>query len=237
MRFKTGARGLQNTRATSAWDAYYSITCRTVTTVFMLSLLSGLGLYSTRQAKRTPETPKPTQKVPLRCFVCNNYASVETGVRPGPSSGLAWLDGKPVIGGLSKQSSNDINTVDGLTAVQTAKLCSEHVDRTKMTALIDSKDYGVCPNVNYNGCAKIVTKSFRVRPQVGKAMLAAVVVSRVCAVIPEAMGVGCFQTAGGAGMRRTVCYCEGNFCNTSNIITPVPFTFIIMCTLLLFAYR
>lgn len=233
MRSSSAERVLQNARPNSGGDAYHTITCRTVATIFVLSLLSGLGLYRARQAHRTQETPKPTSKVPLKCYICNNYASVETGVRPGAASGLAWLDGKPVIGGLSKQSS-DGNTLDGLTAIQAAKLCSERVDRTAMQALIDSNEYGVCPNVNYNGCAKIVTKSYRVRPQVGKSMLSAVVVSRVCAVIPVAMGVGCFQTAGGAGVRRTVCYCEGNFCNTSDLNKPATFTFMLLCALSLF---
>lgn len=141
--------------------------------------------------------------------------SDSSGFRPGPGTGLAWFGGKPVVGGWTSMSSNGNHLRNGLTSLQISRLCSERVNRSAIKLLIDSANYGKCENINYNGCAKIVTKSWRVRPQLGVPTLTAVVVSRTCAAIPEGYGVGCFNSVGGAGMRRTICYCRGNFCNYS----------------------
>ncbi|KAF5404656.1 hypothetical protein PHET_01725 [Paragonimus heterotremus] len=194
-------------RPTVGWTVYACCAAFVVLTVASL-----FGYY--QSAYLTNSAGQPVSRLPTRCYTCDNYASVETGVRPGVGSGLAWLDGKPVQGGWSKLSSHGVNS-NGLTAVQASRLCSERVNRTRMRRLIDSQDYGECPNANYDGCVKLVTKSYRVKAQIGVPVLSAVVVSRTCAIIPEAMGVGCFDSVGGAGMRRTICYCRGNFCNSA----------------------
>ncbi|CAH8553057.1 unnamed protein product [Schistosoma turkestanicum] len=188
----------------------YSACCWLVVTIFITLAYVTKKNFSEYSNNRIV---KQTQ----RCFTCDNYASLSenSGFRPGPGTGLAWFGGKPVVGGWTSMSSNGNQIRSGLTALQVSRLCSERVNRSAIKLLIDSENYGKCENVNYNGCAKIVTKSWRVRPQLGVPLLAAVVVSRTCAAIPEGYGVGCFKSVGGAGMRRTVCYCRGNFCNYS----------------------
>ncbi|CAH8862329.1 unnamed protein product [Trichobilharzia szidati] len=160
------------------------------------------------------------KRIPQRCYICDNYASLvsDSGLRPNPGSGLAWFGGKPVVGGWTSMSSNGNQLRGGLTALQIARLCSEKVNRSAIKSLIDSDNYGKCENINYDGCAKIVTKSLRVKPQIGVPKLSAVVVSRTCAAIPEGYGVGCFNSVGGAGLQRTVCYCRGEFCNGSTTL-------------------
>ncbi|KAH8856211.1 Palmitoyltransferase-like protein [Schistosoma japonicum] len=171
------------------------------------------------------------------CYICDNYASLSAdfSMRPGPGTGLAWFGGKPIVGGWTRISSNGNQLQNGLTSLQMSRLCSERVNRSAITLLIDSDNYGKCENINYNGCAKIVTKSWRVRSQLGVPVLTAVVVSRTCATIPEGYGVGCFNSVGGAGMRRTICYCRGNFCNDSRKTKEIRNYFIIfLFTMIIF---
>ncbi|KAA0197100.1 Palmitoyltransferase [Fasciolopsis buskii] len=149
----------------------------------------------------------------VRCYECDNYASVGAETRPSAASGLVWMGGKPVLSGQTILSSSGTVMGSSLTALQASRLCSETVNRTAMRRLITSKSYGKCSGVRYDGCAKLVTKSYRVKSQLGRLVLSAVVVSRMCAHIPEGMGVGCFDSVGGAEMRRRLCYCRGNFCN------------------------
>ncbi|GAA54817.1 hypothetical protein CLF_105500 [Clonorchis sinensis] len=165
-----------------------------------------------------------------RCYICDNYASVEPGASISAASGLAWLGGKPIAGGWSESGSAGTNQ-NGLSATQAARLCTERVNRSRIRALIGSHDYGECPNKSYDGCAKIVTKSYRVKAQIGYPVLSAVVVTRTCAVVPSGMGVGCFRSAGGAGMRRTICYCRGDFCNFSERNTVTSHIFTLLLTL------
>ncbi|CAH8656163.1 unnamed protein product [Schistosoma rodhaini] len=188
----------------------YSICCWLVVIIFVAIA------YVTR-TNYLKNSNKPIVKQTQHCYVCDNYASLSesSGFRPGPGTGLAWFGGKPVVGGWTSMSSNGNQLRGGLTSLQISRLCSERVNRSAIKLLIDSENYGKCENINYDGCVKIVTKSWRVRSQLGVPSLSAVVVSRTCAAIPEGYGVGCFNSVGGAGMRRTICYCRGNFCNHS----------------------
>ncbi|CAH8576610.1 unnamed protein product [Heterobilharzia americana] len=180
---------------------------------WLITFLAIAGVITLIEKRDSTPTNYRRTRITQRCFICDNYASLasDSGFRPGAASGLAWFGGKPVVGGWTSMSSNGNQLRGGLTALQVSRLCSERVNRSAIQLLIDSDNYGECENINYDGCAKIVTKSWRVKPQLGVPTLAAVVVSRTCAAIPEGYGVGCFSSVGGAGMRRTVCYCRGNF--------------------------
>ncbi|CAH8618841.1 unnamed protein product [Schistosoma margrebowiei] len=217
---------------TSRLKRVYSICCWLVVIIFVTIA------YVTK-TNYLEYSNKPIVKQTQHCFVCDNYASLSdsSGFRPGPGTGLAWFGGKPVVGGWTSMSSNGNHLRNGLTSLQISRLCSERVNRSAIKLLIDSENYGKCENINYNGCAKIVTKSWRVRPQLGVPSLTAVVVSRTCAAIPEGYGVGCFNSVGGAGMRRTICYCRGNFCNYSVKTKEINKYFIIILVLIITTFQ
>ncbi|VDP75736.1 unnamed protein product [Echinostoma caproni] len=185
--------------------------CAVWTTVLSLLTATFVGLCGLATFHEKPRVIRST-KEELRCYTCDNYASVGSGGRPGAASGLAWMGGKPVLTGQTAQS-NTGSMNGGMNAIQASRLCAEKVNRTAMRALITSKSYGLCSGVAFDGCAKIVTKSYRIKPQAGTLILSAVVVSRTCAHIPEGLGIGCFDTVGGAEIRQRICYCRGPFCN------------------------
>ncbi|TPP61786.1 Palmitoyltransferase [Fasciola gigantica] len=188
--------------------------CVVWTTLLSVLTASVVGLFGLATFQTKPHAVQSTGTV--RCYQCDNYASVGAEARPGVASGLAWMGGKPVLSGQTILSSSGTLVASSLTALQASRLCSEKVNRTAMRALITSNSYGTCSGFAYDGCAKIVTKSYRVKSQLGRLVLSAVVVSRTCAHVPEGMGVGCFDSVGGAEMRRRLCYCRGDFCNRTS---------------------
>ncbi|PAA92909.1 hypothetical protein BOX15_Mlig027592g3, partial [Macrostomum lignano] len=87
-------------------------------------------------------------------------------------------------------------------------------------ARITDSNQADCGGADYDGCVKIVTRSYRYhidREGVGMRApetLISTVVTRDCAEIPKAMGVGCHMLYG-AGSTTEMCYCKGDYCNAA----------------------
>lgn len=92
------------------------------------------------------------------------------------------------------------------------EMCQEYVNRTAF-AETETPSSDICNNGSYNGCFKMVTKSYRFISNKSRNQLIATIVTRNCVDIPRSFPLGCYKTWGGAGMERETCYCKGNYCN------------------------
>ncbi|CAL8085237.1 unnamed protein product [Calicophoron daubneyi] len=202
------------------------------TTVPILVGVTGISAYWKVQRKAEPVQPPRI----TRCYQCDNYANVAPSANAGNNKKKVALEGVPVFGGRTVVSSGD-QIAGGLTQLQVSNLCTEKVNATKMRALIHSQKYGTCPNIHYDGCVKLVTKNYRVKPQLGRPVITAIVVSRECAMIPKGMGIGCFNSIGGAGLYHTMCYCRGDFCNSSLCLKRCHFIFLCIFVFIVFTSR
>lgn len=152
------------------------------------------------------EGPLRPDPPPAVCFKCSNYDHIMDGMKINSNVDVEIEEGggAEVGGGLGIA----VEIED-----PRQELCQEFVNRT---ALDDTKspDDDDCGDSLYNGCFKMVTKSYRMTANIGRELLSVTIVTRGCVEIPNTIPVGCYKTFGGAGMERETCYCKGHYCNS-----------------------
>ncbi|VDL60234.1 unnamed protein product [Hymenolepis diminuta] len=185
--------------------------------IIILSLLAALifigivvWIIWTRSSYSYPwsdEGPLGPENPPAICYKCSNY--------------FHMMDGREVNSNIDveKGESGGIE-ISGYLGVAIdvedprQELCQEVVNRTALAEIQVPLDDD-CGDSLYDGCFKMVTKSFRMVPNIGREALSVTVVTRNCAELPKNLPLGCYKTFGGAGMEREICYCKGNYCNSA----------------------
>ncbi|KAM7538051.1 hypothetical protein Aperf_G00000065685 [Anoplocephala perfoliata] len=141
--------------------------------------------------------------LPIICYKCSNNPYIKNARKLVPD----------VVLNSNKSGGSEV-VLGGASDVKDPlqELCQEFVNQT---ALAESKSPSddVCSNGSFNGCFKMVTKSYRLISNEGRVQLSATIVSRNCVEIPRIVPLGCYKTNGGASMERETCYCKGNYCN------------------------
>ena len=165
---------------------------------------SGLGNNDDDQPQG-PELP------PAICYKCNNYAYIMDGRELNSNTDLERGEGGAVEVGGALGVAVDIEEPIEV-------LCQEFVNRTALAETQSPVDDD-CGDSRYNGCFKMVTKSYRLTSNVGREQLSVTIVTRNCVEIPPSIPLGCYKTFGGAGMERETCYCKGNYCNTGAAVS------------------
>ncbi|KAM7537676.1 hypothetical protein Aperf_G00000066070 [Anoplocephala perfoliata] len=151
-----------------------------------------------------PLGPDPS---PAVCYKCSNYAHIMEGQQLFPGSDVERSEsgGVEVSGALGIAVNLDS---------QQEVLCREFVNRTAL-AETQSLSHDDCGDSLYDGCFKMITKSYRLTSNVGREQLSVTIVTRNCVELPKGMSLGCYRSFGGAGMERVICYCKGNYCNSA----------------------
>lgn len=153
------------------------------------------------------EGPLGPEQPPAVCYKCNNYAHIMDGRELNSKTDVEH-DG---AGGV------EIGGALGI-AVEIEdprqELCQEFVNRTALAETQAPSDDD-CGDSLYNGCFKMVTKTYRMTSNIGREQLSVTIVTRDCVEIPKSIPLGCYKTFGGAGMERETCYCKGNYCNSA----------------------
>ncbi|VDN98547.1 unnamed protein product [Rodentolepis nana] len=152
------------------------------------------------------EGPLRSENPPAICYKCSNYFHI--------------MDGREVYSNIDVLKGESGGTENsGYRGVARdvedprQELCQEVVNRTALAETQVPLDDD-CGDSLYDGCFKMVTRSFRLVPNVGRERLSVTIVSRNCAEIPKNLALGCYKTFGGLGMERELCYCEGTYCNS-----------------------
>lgn len=173
-----------------------------------------------RESLHRPEFP------PVICYKCNN-AYIKNAQKLISN----------IIMERNKSSEAEAFRAGGAADVEDPRqeLCQEFVNRTAL-AEIQSPSDDVCSNGSFNGCFKMVTKSYRLISNEGRKQLSATIVTRNCAEIPRIVPLGCYKTVGGASMERETCYCEGNYCNSVSPICASLLVSAISCLSILFLF-
>ncbi|KAM7537919.1 hypothetical protein Aperf_G00000066115 [Anoplocephala perfoliata] len=151
-----------------------------------------------------PLGPDPS---PAVCYKCNNYEQILEGRQLSSPSDVKRSES----GGIQVSGAIGVGVDVGN---QKQILCREFVNRTALAATRSlSKDN--CGDSLYDGCFKMITKSYRLTPNLGRERLIVTVVTRNCAELPKGMSLGCYRSFGGAAIERVICYCKGNYCNSA----------------------
>ncbi|EUB62159.1 hypothetical protein ECG_04149 [Echinococcus granulosus] len=165
---------------------------------------SNSGFAEADEGPQGPELP------PAICYKCNNYAHIMDGRELSSN-----IDVEHSEGGAAKVEGALGVAVDVDNPQQ--ELCQEFVNRTALAETQSPADDD-CGDSLYNGCFKMITKSYRLTSNVGREQLSVTIVTRNCVEIPRSIPLGCYKTFGGAGMERETCYCKGNYCNVGTTI-------------------
>lgn len=153
------------------------------------------------------EGPLGPELPPAICYKCSNYAHVMEGRQLSSNIDVERSESGGIEVGGALGIAVDVED-------QRQVLCQEFVNRTALAETQSPSDDD-CGDSLYNGCFKMVTKSYRLISNVGREQLSATIVTRNCAEIPKSISLGCYKTFGGAGMERETCYCKGNYCNSA----------------------
>ncbi|VDO14474.1 unnamed protein product [Rodentolepis nana] len=153
------------------------------------------------------EGPLGPEQPPAVCYKCSNYAHIMDGRELNSNIDIERGEG----GGAEVGGALGIAVeIEG----PRQELCQEVVNRTALaeTQVLSNDD---CGDSLYNGCFKMITKTYRMTSNIGHELLSVTIVTRNCVEIPKGFPLGCYKTFGGGGMERETCYCKGNYCNSA----------------------
>ncbi|VDN13505.1 unnamed protein product [Dibothriocephalus latus] len=194
----------------------------------LLAVVLGSCAFTTLRQSRDRVPPLlPDPVPPATCYRCDNYANLMIGKNINAQKDVVMINqfGGNVIG------AGGVGSEFGTQAM--GELCAERVNRSALADFQSGDDF--CEENRYNGCFKMVTKSYRVAAGLGREQLVVTVVTRNCAEIPETISLGCQKIYGGAGMVRELCYCKGDYCNgMAKLEAPALIKFLLMATLIWF---
>ncbi|KAL7055417.1 hypothetical protein AAHC03_022648 [Spirometra sp. Aus1] len=190
-------------------------------------VLGGCAFTTLRQSRDRVPPLLPDPVPPATCYRCDNYFNLMFGRRINSQEDVQMVGpfGGSVIGagGIASEFGRQ----------EEADLCAEYVNRSALVSFRSDGDF--CEEQRFNGCFKMITKSYRVTAGLGREQLVVTVVTRNCAEIPETISLGCQKIYGGAGMVRELCYCKGDYCNgKANLQAPICINVLFMALLLWF---
>ncbi|VDM03714.1 unnamed protein product [Schistocephalus solidus] len=195
--------------------------------LLLVVFLGSCAFTTLRQSRDRipPILPDPMQ--PATCYRCDNYLNLMVGKNINAQKDVEMTGqfGGSVVGagGIASE----------LSKPEDVDLCAEYVNRSALVSLQSDGDF--CEEHRFNGCFKMITKSYRVTAGLGREQLVVTVVTRNCAEIPETISLGCQKIYGGAGMVRELCYCKGDYCNgMGNLLGPASTNLLFMAVLILF---
>nr|CDS27186.1 conserved hypothetical protein [Hymenolepis microstoma] len=152
------------------------------------------------------EGPLGRENPPAIRYKCSNYFHIMDGREVSSNTDVVRSES----GGT--ENSGYLGVAIGVESPG-QELCQEVVNRTALAETQVPLDDN-CGDSLYDGCFKMITRSFRLVPNIGQERLSVTIVSRNCAEIPKDLPLGCYKTFGGLGMERELCYCKGTYCNS-----------------------
>ena len=200
-----------NTAQSSAWKFWAVALSLAIIICFIgIALWVAWARSNSGLGSNVDDKPQGPELPPAICYKCNNYAYIMDGRELNSNTDVERGDGGAIeVGGALGVAVDIDDPREGL--------CQEFVNRTALAETQSPADDD-CGDSLYNGCFKMVTKSYRLTSNIGREQLSVTIVTRNCVEIPRSIPLGCYKTFGGAGMERETCYCKGNYCNSDDAL-------------------